>query len=485
MSAAIDTRLLARRHAFGWPLWAALASGWMLRDTLGLHPNAALAWLAPLPLLIAAYRSAPRTAGWLAFLAGGIGASVNFDYYALTSRGIWIPILIVLLQSLGWAAVVRRASRAVQTLQHWSAPLVYPMLCAGLDVMVTALSPHGSWGSLAVTQLALPPVLQIAALLGAPAIVFVISVPASIVAFALTRRRGDPRARASYAVPTLAVVAALGYGAARLANAVPAPNAALIGLTAIDVDPPLPRSAAERDALLARYEANTSALAAQGARLIVWPEKIARVDDADAVAVQARLGALAQRLGIELVASFAVGTPPARHNVAWLFDPNGRLIADYAKQHPVPQLEADIVAGDRDVVANTVAGRTGLAVCADLMYPALGRRYGRAGIDAVIAPAWDFDRDGALAGAIAALRGVESGYAVIRNAREGRLQIRDRYGRIVVDSPSRTGTGSAALARLPTAAGATLYAWTGDIFGWLCALGFWLLGIAGRPMPRR
>jgi apolipoprotein N-acyltransferase len=73
---------------------------------------------------------------------------------------------------------------------------------------------------------------------------------------------------------------------------------------------------------------------------------------------------------------------------------------------------------------------------------------------------------------MAILRGVESGFTVVRSARLGLLTVSDRYGRIV----DATASGSAPVATLavhaPLGSGAaTPYARLGNVFGWLCVIG--------------
>jgi apolipoprotein N-acyltransferase len=446
---------------------AALATGAMLHFTLGLQPIAGLMWLAPLPLLVAAFcASAAETRG-LALLAGVVGVSGNFSYYATTSHGVLVPFLIIALQSLAWNAVIRRTRATVIAAWHWTAPLIYPTAWAALDLMINTLSPHGSWGSLAYTQWAFPPVLQIAALAGTPGVVFVLGLPASTLAVALTSRGRVAKPWLAYGLPAAIVLVALSYGTVRIATAPRSPTMT-VGLTAIDdfLGPRIPKAAA--DAVWAQYDATIAALATQGARVVALPEKIDTLNAADADALRRHLGQLARQHGIYLLAGFAVETGAERRNVAWLFDPSGKLSGDYAKQHPVPQLENNITAGQQSIVRTVDGVGIGLAVCADLMFPALGRSYGRQSVAAVFAPAWDFGRDGAMAAGIAALRGVEGGYSVVRVAREGRLSVTDRYGRFIADYSSAVLPGNAAIALLPLTDGTTLYAWIGDLFGYLC-----------------
>src|ERR1700730_6017665 len=72
---------------------------------------------------------------------------------------------------------------------------------------------------------------------------------------------------------------------------------------------------------------------------------------------------------------------------------SGELIADYAKQHLVPGFEARFKPGDEDVVRLILGARFGIAVCKDMDFAQLGRAYSRLGVDAMLVPAYDFDRD--------------------------------------------------------------------------------------------
>jgi apolipoprotein N-acyltransferase len=153
-------------------------------------------------------------------------------------------------------------------------------------------------------------------------------------------------------------------------------------------------------------------------------------------------------------------------------------------------LEASFTPG-RDLVVRSIgAGRIGIAICKDMDFPTLGRRYAALGVDALLVPAWDFEQDAWSHARMAILRGVEGGFAVIRSARQGLLTVSDRYGRIV----DVTASGSAPVATLavfaPFGSGeATVYAKLGDAFGWLCALSSiaaWLTSLRStRSRPAR
>ncbi len=76
--------------------------------------------------------------------------------------------------------------------------------------------------------------------------------------------------------------------------------------------------------------------------------------------------------------------------------------------------------------------------------------------------------DAWVAARITALRGVESGFTIIRSSREGLLSISDRTGRFLAERRSAPYPGVSLLADSPIGPPElTLYAWFGDVFGWL------------------
>lgn len=242
-----------------------------------------------------------------------------------------------------------------------------------------------------------------------------------------------------------------------------------IGAAAID-DFIGPRSPIQvSDAVWRQYDAHIATLAAQGARIVVLPEKIAVLAPAQARERQQHLRTLARQLGIWLVAGAGEDNGQQRLNLAWLAGPDG-MVHTYQKQHLAPP-ERDFSAGRASLLHPIDGLSYGLAICKDMHFASLGLAYARQGTSVMLVPAWDFDEDGALAAAITLTRGVEGGYAIVRAARNGLLTVTDAYGRVRARQRSSAMPGSVLLATVPTGRPApTLYARTGALFGWLCAL---------------
>jgi len=239
------------------------------------------------------------------------------------------------------------------------------------------------------------------------------------------------------------------------------------------------------DPVWAAYAAAVPGLAQHGAKVVVLPEKIARLDPAAADRVRALLGHVAFDNAVYLLAGVALLKRDHRENRAWLFAPNGELIADYAKHHLVPGLDATFTPGRELVVRSVGTGRVGVAICKDMDFPTLGRRYAALGVDALLVPAWDFDEDAWSHARMAVLRGVESGFAVVRAARNGLLTVSDRYGRLVDVAASRSAPVASLAVLTSFGSGeATVYSRLGDAFGWLCAISSTAAWLASRRSRR-
>ena len=443
---------------------AAVVSGGLFYFVFGLNPLWLAAWLAPIPLLLAAFHAGGREARLLAWLAVAIGLISEFAYYWKTT-GPGATIVIVILFVLVWGWFIGRTRAAVVSSAHWLTLFAYPVILAAVDTLVSFFSPHGSAGSMAFGQMDFLPVVQIASVLGAPAIVFLVSLFASTVAVALYRGRGLSRPWLGYGLAAAILLSSLGWGEYRLRTTAPEPSVK-VGLVAIDefVGPGMP---AHR--IWEGYEQAIRDLAAQGAHIIVLPEKIFWVDPDDVADFQNKFSSLAREAGVYLVVGMRLNQPDRNRNVSWLFNPSGDLLAEYDKQHMVPYLENDLTPGHENMVRPIDGKPCGLVICRDMFFTRLTRAYGRLGVAALLIPAWDFNVDAWWASRVAALGGVEGGYSIVRSSRESYLAVSDQYGRVLSEKRSAKLPGSSLLAVMPLGpATPTPYARFGDVFGWIC-----------------
>lgn len=460
-SAGLDARD-ARRTA--WPLnvLLALVGAVALRYALGLSPLWWMAWVAPLPLLIAVARAGRAETALLAIMAGLIGASVNLDYFTIV-MGLPAALGVIALQALTWTLILGLTRRVIVRGSGLPAMLAYPLLWAAFDLLSARFLPDGNWGSLGYAQAGFLPAAQLVALGGVPLLLFILSLPAS--ALALLWVRGRP-AWPGVAVSLVLAGASLAWGAQRLVA--PLQSGTPIGLAAID-DAIGPRANPEyAGRIWRRYEELIAGLAARGARIVVLPEKIVMLGPQQSPRpLQQRLARAAAQAHVWLVAGIGYEEQGARYNRGWMFSPTGELVQDYEKQRMAPP-ERAFVRGRVPAVQVTDDTRLGLAICKDMHFADVGRGYAQHAVQAMAVPARDFALDGEYAARLSALRGIEGGFAMARASRNGLLTVTDAYGRILAETATAPMPGSILLARLPAGPPvSTLYARIGDAFGWL------------------
>jgi apolipoprotein N-acyltransferase len=452
-------------------LAVAVASGLLLRWVVALTPLWWLAWLAPVPLLLLAFQSSARQSRWLVLLAALIATSVNLPYLRLVMP-LPFALLVVLLQALLWVLVVAMTRRVVVGARSAWAVLAYPVFAVAADTLMAALLPDGNWGSLAYTQADVLPVVQLAALLGVPGLLFVVALVPAALAWAIYRRGNEPPWPVLGGV-ALVLLATLGYGTLRLRQPL-AGETVTVGLAAID-DPIGPEASSPyAEPILDRYAQQVAGLATDGAQLVLLPEKLAVLRPVAAAALQARLAGLAAMHKVWLLAGVGIDDGQAPRNHAWLFDPTGRQAASYEKHKLAPPERAQHYAHGSDYALAEIMGRQyGIAICKDMHFASVGRAYGGLHAAVMLVPAWDFDhRDQWLESRTTTVRGIENGYAIVRAGRESLLSVSDAYGRVLAERPSRPMPGSTLLLRLQVAAPLhTLYTLVGDAAGWLCVLG--------------
>lgn len=449
-------------------IFAALISGALLAQAYSLNPFWPLAWLAPIPLLIAAI-GATRLGAFAYGVIAGIASMTLMVSYFMELGGI-VPVLVITLtKAITWGAMAYAVRGAAQLLPKWAAVFVFPSLMAGIDTLTAVASPHGSAGALAYSQMDFLPAIQIASLGGAPAITFIVTLFASAVAILLTKR-----ALIAAALPSLLIAAALFFGVTRIPAVEPevpsgprrAVNATLLVGDQFDGVP------MEWRTVWNAYIPQIERAADANRRIIMLPEKIAHIPpDERGVAIE-QLAEIARRRNVLIIAGVDDETEQGRFNRAFAFTPENWQ--SYDKRHMIPGFESHFDVGTSSLMFDYENVRYGVAICKDMDFPALGREY--AGVDVMLVPAWDFTNDAWLHSRMGILRGVENGYAIARDARNGVLTVSDAYGRVTSEAPS--GPQTAYDVTIPTTGpGPTLYARIGDAFGWsMLALAALLIG---------
>jgi apolipoprotein N-acyltransferase len=437
----------------------------------GLHPWWPLLWFAPLPVLVFAagaswWRAAIAAA--IAWLGGMLG--LWHDLHAV------LPVPIAAFAQFGgsesvaftlgvllYRALLRRGAYG------W-AVVAFPAVRVAFEYLLAISGPHGTFGSLAYTQVELLPVLQLASVTGPWGITFLVLLLPAALAASWQLRGARSRALRIVGAAVAAVAVVLVFGAVRLAGDPSGPQVR-VGLVASDppASPQIANEGAATTALLDAYAHSVEALAAQGAQLIVLPEKLGVAVDPGTRDSDARFQALADRTRAVIAVGLVHVAGASSYNEARVYTP-GAPVQVYTKHHLLPPFEP-FEPGTALSLLSQPFGTWGVQICKDMDFTALSRDYGRAGAALMLVPAWDFGADGFLHARMAVMRGVESGFGIVRAAKRGNLTVSDNKGRILAETPSDAAPFATLLAHVPAVHTATLHLRFGDWFAWLALAG--------------
>jgi len=426
-----------------------------------LHPVWWLTWVAPLPVLMLAPRVRTR---WALLAACGAYVLGSFNLWDYLHNYIKLPppivVYIIGMPGIMLAICVWLFRRLLLRGRVLAASLALPAFWVALEYVNTMTSPHGTFGSIAYTQMEALAVIQVAAVGGIWAISFLLLLVPAILAVQTWQAATCRSRKGAAALGAVLLVATIAYGISRLQA--PATGTIRVGLVSLEKPiRPAVDDAKGKD-LLDRYVQAIGKLADDGAQAVLIPETSFATKEATipALAELATQRKLILGAGIDL----KDGAGP-EHNMLTVFHPGAQSPATYSKHHLIPGFEQQYAPGSSYA---QLAGspRIGLAICKDMDFQDIGVAYAALRTQLLLVPAWDFTADGWLHGRMAILRGVEGGFAIARAARTGRLTLSDDRGRVVAEASSEQHDATL-VGNLPLYESRTLYGRWGDWFAWL------------------
>jgi apolipoprotein N-acyltransferase len=434
----------------------------------GLDPWWPLLWFAPLPVLLFASRSSWWGAALAAFFAWFAGNFNMWHYFRVlhTPPAIWMSIfcmsaLLFTASVLLFRALLRRGA-------WWSALLAFPVTWVSFEYLLNVSSPHGTAGSLSYSQLNFLPFLQLASITGPWGMSFLLLLFPAALAIGVHLRDAAPKQRLRIVGAGLGVIVlALIFGAVRLALPMPGQRVR-VGLIASDApgNVNVADEGTKTERLFRDYASAAEGLAAQGAQVIVLPEKVGVAVEPDTKSTDTIFQSLADKTKSRIVVGLIDVSPPAKYNQARVYAPGAPLLT-YDKHHMLPAFESNLRPGTTLTLLPEPSGTWGVAICKDMDFTPLSREYGEAGVGLMLVPAWDFVLDRWWHGHMAVMRGVENGFSIARAARQGYLTMSDDRGRILAETRSDSAPFATLVADVPAVHDATLYVLLGDWFAWL------------------
>jgi apolipoprotein N-acyltransferase len=448
---------------------AVLATAALLLIGNGLNPLWPFMWLAPIPVLLFAaetpsWRRAAAAAA-LSMLLGGL--TMLYYLHGVLNLPVLAWLIPFSIASIEFAIGVLLFRGLLHRGAVFSAVFALPAFYSLCEYLASFVPASGTAGSLSYTQEHFLPIFQIASLTGPWGITFLLLLFPGAVASALYLRRRGLRAAPVIVAVLIVLSAALVFGAFRLAA--PAPRQTIkVGLldtdTVVFAEKPL-----AMQALLQNYAEQAEKLAAQGAQIVLMPEKTGLLLEKDASLFDTILQPVADRTGATLVIGVLHVVARDSLNEARIYTPR-QPIATYDKQHMLPPFESNLKPGTSLTLLSKSPASVGVAICKDMDFINPALQYGRSGIDLLLDPAWDFNIDRAWHGHIAIMRGVEGGYAIAHAAKNGFLTVTDNRGRILGEVRTNNGGFASLLVDVPLHHDQTIFDRYGAWFPWLAGV---------------
>jgi apolipoprotein N-acyltransferase len=451
------------RYPVSAGIGSALLSAIFFYFGTGLHPHWWLTWLAAIPLLLLSYCAPAKWAFIVSFVSFALGSLNLWRYFEILDLPIVIRLEAFLGPALIFASGIMLSRAFFLRGYRWLAALSLPAVWMSFE-FIASFGPNGTALNLAYSQMNFLPVLQIASVTGIWGISFIVLFFSSAIAVALSSK-SKTFAAASLAI----VIAVLAFGAARLAIHHDGERVT-IGLAATDRKPLLANQESDAAGIVQAYVEAIDQLAARGAQVVVIPEKIGpTMSDSSGPTLDAFSQAAAKNHVIVVVGLDHLDRP-LKHNMSYVFAPNGKLEKAYEKHYMVPHWEDGYERGTTIAILPDPHPHWATAICKDMDFPTLSRRYAQRGTGLLFVPAWDFTVDDWLHGRMAILRGVEAGFAIARSAKQGLMTITDNRGRVLAQQHSSVGMATL-LGEITVSPDLTLYARFGDWFAWLVLAG--------------
>lgn len=370
----------------------------------------------------------------------------------------------------------------------WSV-FAFPVLWCLFEFLLFRFSPDGTAGSIAYSESNFLPVVQVASITGILGISFLVTLVPSIISVIMFK---GYRGKLYLFIAAFIVVSSLVFGVIRINHDEAGRANIMVGLGVIDEkfhsETNEPKQEDEIRAAT-MYAAMITRLAQRGAQVVVLPEKMVNVKGEIGDSIKKIITGAAESNHTMVVAGYTeFKADNTKHNNALVISPAGNILADYQK---VNLFEGEalnhFVPGD-SIATFLYDVPSGVAICKDMDYQDFMTKYADNKTRTLYVPAWDFIKDGWLHSRMAALRGVENGYAVVRSARQGRLTVSDVRGKILHEASCENNKAATLVGKISLGETQTIYSRFGDWFSYaniIAAIYFFVMLVRKKPQRRR
>ena len=160
-------------------------------------------------------------------------------------------------------------------------------------------------------------------------------------------------------------------------------------------------------------------------------------------------------------------------NKAFLITPSGQ-VSEYLKNNLTPG-DNHILGDGKVLMQKSKHGMLATIICQDTHTLSFVRQAGKANADIVLIPNHNWQSITPYVAIMPHFRAIEHGFSIIRADYHGLSNAVDFHGNVLAHMNDFTTEQRIMIVDMPTKGIQTLYSYIGDVFAWLCILGFLFL----------
>jgi apolipoprotein N-acyltransferase len=162
-------------------------------------------------------------------------------------------------------------------------------------------------------------------------------------------------------------------------------------------------------------------------------------------------------------------------NIHMLIDNTGEMLLEYQKKYLAGMGdigETKVFSKGPEIIQSveTPYGRLSVSVCREIDMAKYMVQAGRQGVDIMFSSSYEWPKN--LVINFGYMRGIENGFSLVRPTYNGISFASDFNGKILNQMDFEDTEDNIMYADVPTKGVKTLYPHIGDIFGWICVVGF-------------
>ncbi len=438
-------------------------------------------WLAPV-FLIRFLRTQSKKA-LLIFLPVFTIAWIIMVYGLYSAMPAWVSVVSGLVYGIVFFLPFLADRLLTTKIEGFLGTLVFPLAVVTIE-FIMSIPPANSWFSLAYTQYGNLPLMQLVSITGIWSISFLIAWFASIINWSWEQKFSLPKIKRGISIFISIIILALLFGGAYLTFLPADSDTVRIAAITRSFDMDIEAKKCKKDvpclqrlfnrSLNEFLEGSKQAVNA-GAKIIMWQENglAAYYYDEEEYIDKGREFAIREKVYLLMGMYMLSEDRTMDENKALLITPSGQ-VSEYLKNHLTPG-DNHILGDSKVLIQDSDYGRLGTIICQDTHVIPFVRQAGKANVDIMLIPNHNWESITPYVARMPSFRAIENGFSMIRADYHGLSTAVDYHGNILAQMNDFTTEERIMIADIPKQGIKTIYSQIGDLFAWLCVLGFLIM----------